>query len=55
MHYCFLRFPGGKPKAFTMSYDDGVRQDIRLAQICTRYGVKCTFNINTFWSWSICP
>ena len=47
MRYCFLRFPGGKPKAFTMSYDDGVRQDIRLAQICTRYGVKCTFNINS--------
>ena len=46
MRYCFLRFPGGKPKAFTMSYDDGVRQDIRLAEICNKYGVKCTFNIN---------
>ena len=46
MRYCFLRFPGGKPKAFTMSYDDGVRADIRLAEICNRYGVKCTFNIN---------
>lgn len=47
MRYSFLRFPGGKPKAFTMSYDDGVRQDIRLAETCTRYGVKCTFNINS--------
>ena len=46
MRYRFLRFPGGKPKAFTLSYDDGVREDIRLAQICDRYGVKCTFNIN---------
>ena len=46
MRYCFLRFPGGKPKAFTMSYDDGVRADIRLAQICCRHGVKCTFNVN---------
>ena len=47
MRYCFLRFPGGKAKAFTMSYDDGVRADIRLAEICNRYGVKCTFNINS--------
>lgn len=47
MRYSFLRFPGGKPKAFTMSYDDGVRQDIRLAEICNRYGVKCTFNVNS--------
>ena len=47
MRYCFLRFPGGKPKAFTMSYDDGVRQDIRLAEICCKYGVKCTFNLNS--------
>lgn len=47
MRYRFLRFPGGKPKAFTMSYDDGVRQDIRLAEICTKYGVKCTFNLNS--------
>ena len=47
MRYRFLRFPGGKPKAFTMSYDEGVRQDIRLAEICTKYGVKCTFNLNS--------
>ena len=47
MRYRFLRFPDGKPKAFTMSYDDGVRQDIRLAEICTKYGVKCTFNLNS--------
>ena len=47
MRYRFLRFPGGKAKAFTMSYDDGVRQDIRLAEICCKYGVKCTFNLNS--------
>ena len=46
MRYRFLRFPGGKPKAFTMSYDDGVRYDMRLAELCCQYGVKCTFNIN---------
>ena len=45
-HY-FLRFPGGKLKAVTLSYDDGVRADLRLADILDRYGMKGTFNINT--------
>jgi len=43
----FMRFPGGKAKAFTLSYDDGVRQDKRLAEIFNKNGLKCTFNINT--------
>lgn len=47
MRYRFLRFPEGKMKAVTLSYDDGVRADLRLAEICDRYGVKCTFNINS--------
>lgn len=42
-----LRFPGGKQKAFTMSYDDGVEQDIRLIEIMRRNGLKGTFNINS--------
>ena len=37
----------GKNKALTFSYDDGVRQDARLAEIFNRYGMKCTFNINS--------
>jgi len=40
-----LVFPGGKNKAFTLSYDDGVVQDRRLAEIFRKYGLKCTFNI----------
>ena len=47
MRYQFLRFPGGKMKALTLSYDDGIRADIRLAEILEKYGIKCTFNINT--------
>ncbi len=47
MRYRFLRYPGGLPKAVTFSYDDAVRADIRLSQTCSRYGIKCTFNINT--------
>ena len=40
-----LLFPGGKSKAFTLSYDDGVVQDRRLVGLFDRYGVKCTFNL----------
>lgn len=40
-----LLFPGGKSKAFTLSYDDGVRQDIRLTELLRKYNVKGTFNI----------
>lgn len=47
MKYRYLRFPQGKAKAVTFSYDDGVRDDIRLAETCSRYGIKCTFNINS--------
>ena len=42
----FLRFPDGKAKAFTMSYDDGVSQDRHFSDIVTKYNLKCTFNLN---------
>ena len=37
----------GKKKAITFSYDDGVTQDIRLIQLFNKYGLKCTFNLNS--------
>lgn len=37
----------GKKKAITFSYDDGVTQDIRLIEILDKYGLKCTFNLNS--------
>ena len=40
----FMRYPGGKAKAVTFSYDDGVQQDKRLAEIFDKYGMKATFN-----------
>ncbi|MBQ8189784.1 MAG: polysaccharide deacetylase family protein [Lachnospiraceae bacterium] len=43
----FMRFPEGKAKAVTLSYDDGVEQDIRLIEIMKVNGLKGTFNINT--------
>lgn len=43
----FMRFPGGKAKALTLSYDDGVEQDIQLIDIMNKHGLKGTFNINS--------
>lgn len=43
----FMRFPLGKAKAFTLSYDDGQRQDKRLVEIFNKNGLKCTFNVNS--------
>lgn len=40
-----LRFPDGKTKALTFSYDDGVVQDRRLVSLLNRYGLKGTFNL----------
>lgn len=42
-----MRFPGGLAKTFTMSYDDGVWQDVELIRIMKKYGIKGTFNINS--------
>lgn len=42
-----ILFPGGLRKALTLSYDDGVEQDIRLIDIMKKHGLKGTFNINS--------
>lgn len=43
-----MRFAeSGKKKAITFSYDDGITQDIRLIELLNRYGLKCTFNLNS--------
>ncbi|MBQ9801959.1 MAG: polysaccharide deacetylase family protein [Clostridia bacterium] len=36
-----------KMKYLTFSYDDGVTQDIRLIKLLDKYGMKCTFNLNS--------
>ena len=42
-----MKLKDGKSKVLTLSYDDGVVQDIRLIGILDKYGLKGTFNINT--------
>lgn len=46
MRSVFMRYPGGKAKAVTFSYDDGIVQDKRLAEVFDKYGMKGTFNFN---------
>ena len=42
-----MKLKDGKSKVLTLSYDDGVVQDIRLIQILDKHGIKGTFNINS--------
>ena len=42
-----MLYPGGKTKVFTVSYDDGVLQDVRFVELLNKYGVKGTFNLNS--------
>ena len=38
-------YPGGKAKAFNITYDDGVTQDVRFVALLNRFGLKGTFNL----------
>lgn len=42
-----LLYPQGKRKAFNITYDDGILQDIRFVELLNKYGVKGTFNLNS--------
>ena len=33
-------YPGGKKKAFNITYDDGVLQDIPFVALLDKYGIK---------------
>ena len=37
----------GKKRAITFSFDDGVKQDIRLIEIMKKHGLKGTFNLGS--------
>jgi len=47
MKYKLLRFPQGKTKAVTFSYDDGCREDLKTVEVLNKYGLKATFNIHS--------
>lgn len=46
MNKPFMRFPKGRKKAATFSYDDGHQCDIRFIDLLNKYGLKGTFNLN---------
>lgn len=46
-HERYMRFPEGRGKAVTFSYDDGVEADKKLISVLDRYGLKGTFNLNS--------
>lgn len=39
----------GKKKALTLSYDDAIIHDRRFIELLKKYGINCTFNINSGW------
>jgi len=49
MKSIYMRFPDGKGKAVTLSYDDGSFHDMKLIAIMKQYGLKGTFNICSGW------
>ncbi len=40
-------YPFGKSKAFNVTYDDGVLQDVRFVEMLNSYNLKGTFNLNS--------
>ena len=47
IHSMFMRFPSGKAKVFTLSYNDGTVFDRPLIELFNKYHVKATFNLNS--------
>ena len=45
----FIRFPGGKYKAVTFTFDDGAGEDMWIVDLLKSHGMKATFNMNTGW------
>lgn len=47
MKISFNRWPGGVTHALTMSYDDGVKFDVRLSRLFDAHGIRGTFHMNS--------
>lgn len=51
----FLRFPGGREKALSFTFDDGTVEDRRLSEKIGALGLRATFNINSGWFELVLP
>ena len=49
MNKRMMRFPGGKAKAVTLSYDDCIEEDQDLIHRMEKYKMKGTFNLIPGW------
>lgn len=49
MNRKYLRFPGGRKKVITLSYDDCVEEDETLIRLMEQYRMKGTFNLIPGW------
>lgn len=47
MRIRFDRFPGGKSRGLTLSYDDGRDADRKMIDILNRFGIRGTFHLNS--------
>lgn len=45
----FLRFPEGREKALSFTFDDGCVEDRRLIEKIGELGLRCTCNLNSDW------
>ena len=45
MKYRFMRYPEGKTKAVTFSYDDGCTTDMKFLSVLDKYGLRATLNL----------
>lgn len=50
MQTMFNRWPGGRMKCLTLSYDDGVVEDRQLISIMSHHGIRGTFHLNNRFS-----
>lgn len=44
--HVFMRFPGGRYRAVSFTFDDGSEQDVWVVELLRRLGMKGTFNLN---------
>lgn len=42
-----MRYPEGKLKALVLSFDDGMRQDLKLVELLNKYQLRGTFHLNS--------
>jgi len=53
--HTFIRFPGGREKALSFTFDDGAPEDRLLVERMGALGLRGTFNVNSGWFGRVFP